>query len=551
MSPTHPLVGKLVFRRNLQIRVDDNYVKSIATDEFDNNFCGAGVRIMVGLSAKASDARLFPPVEQHALGDYVSAYPLAFRLFPRDLERWRSVVWACGMYRPPRDVGDFDGTVGAREVESSEEISVASSHVGPKSEVSVQTDSMSSVTSSEESFVESSVTSEPEIVHHIPPREVEEEVVEKDVAPPVKKDKRAVELAAVQGDFENWRFHGEGEMKDPETGKSCYEGQWKDGQRYGPLGKSDFRDSNGDRWKYEGGFWMDDFAGPGKLVLDEGHMEKELKKSDNPSDKYRIVGFEGNFELPRNKAMLRRNSLPYDDKPTVEIRHIAKMYKKDGQKLKHTGSHISSDSSSDQDDEFRKVLVLDDRRALSACGDETALAAPMKSIAANYNRTRGQLDTPEDSPDLIQLRSDKSSRSIEDAHCGPDQYLGYATKWARALDPNLGFAGLGERLGTGTVMYADGCQFHKMDVTPLVRQYVHTRVNTLSYLTHDIITQAANRPNGRGYFYCPRCPLKFDGHFLNGKPEGKGIMEFEEGVFVSLLIRRHCSFRRETSYLQG
>lgn len=107
-----------MFRRSLQIPVDDDFVKDIVTDEMNNWFnpdnpyesCVVKERIMIGESTNTAEARNFPPQEYHSLGDNVSAWPLTFKLFPQDLERWRSVVWACGMYRPPRDVGDFSAT---------------------------------------------------------------------------------------------------------------------------------------------------------------------------------------------------------------------------------------------------------------------------------------------------------------------------------------------------------------------------------------------------------------------------------------------------------
>eukprot|EP01056_Protomagalhaensia_sp_Gyna25_P003025 Protomagalhaensia_sp_Gyna_25__3024@NODE_278_length_4066_cov_46_669729_g213_i0_p1_GENE_NODE_278_length_4066_cov_46_669729_g213_i0NODE_278_length_4066_cov_46_669729_g213_i0_p1_ORF_typecomplete_len590_score135_07MORN/PF02493_20/2_6e03MORN/PF02493_20/6_1e02MORN/PF02493_20/2_6MORN/PF02493_20/0_17MORN/PF02493_20/5_4e02MORN/PF02493_20/0_0001MORN/PF02493_20/0_47MORN/PF02493_20/8_7e03MORN/PF02493_20/1_5e02MORN/PF02493_20/0_0012MORN/PF02493_20/1_4e06MORN/PF02493_20/2_9e05C2/PF00168_30/1_9e11_NODE_278_leng len=68
----------------------------------------------------------------------------------------------------------------------------------------------------------------------------------------------------------------------------------------------------------------------------------------------------------------------------------------------------------------------------------------------------------------------------------------------------MGYMGATERLGAGEVQYADGCVFNKMDN--------HTGLYK-------------NRPNGRGYFYCPICPLQYDGRFNKGRPAGYGVMK--------------------------
>lgn len=198
-------------------------------------------------------------------------------------------------------------------------------------------------------------------------------------------------------------------------------------------------------------------------MLDGGEGAERLKRSSDERDRYALTGFEGDFELPRLKGLMRGHSAPYEDAPVLSSPELGHFFRKE-HGLKRVSSTLSAG------DEDRRLLVLDDRDAISACGDEAVLSAPLKVVNNNWNEPRAYVAAgdADDGLEFNELKSEHSVRSIGDGRCEHDEYLGHRAHWTRAVDPSLGYAGLGEKLGRGIVTYADGCRFHKEDDQGLV-----------------------------------------------------------------------------------
>eukprot|EP01054_Gregarina_sp_Poly1_P000252 Gregarina_sp_Poly_1__251@NODE_105_length_14330_cov_232_248545_g92_i0_p1_GENE_NODE_105_length_14330_cov_232_248545_g92_i0NODE_105_length_14330_cov_232_248545_g92_i0_p1_ORF_typecomplete_len3203_score429_54MORN/PF02493_20/2MORN/PF02493_20/0_0082MORN/PF02493_20/1_1MORN/PF02493_20/2_5e03MORN/PF02493_20/7_4e03MORN/PF02493_20/1_3e02MORN/PF02493_20/0_00018MORN/PF02493_20/1_2e04MORN/PF02493_20/0_0014MORN/PF02493_20/0_00049MORN/PF02493_20/1_5e04MORN/PF02493_20/1_4e03MORN/PF02493_20/0_002MORN/PF02493_20/0_ len=502
------MIGKLVFRRNMQIRVDDDYVRTIAGDAFDNvvpiqqsEFTDR-LHIMLGHTTTSRDSALYPAAERQQLGDTLSVYPLTFRLFYGDWRRWESVVWACGMNRPPKDLDDFQGIVPGRDTpttSSSSSVSIPSQdHLG---QPSLHSDVSSPSSSSSSTSVSSTSSSSSTHTYEMPEREELESsssATSSSHRPAPPPPPPPVPKGAYKGDFQDWRYHGKGTLTD-DRGDVVYQGDWRAGQRNGE-GKCRYRDADNVGWFYDGHFQRDEFEGPGILTLDDHNEKDRLRASSAPTDKHRIVAFKGNFRLPEP---LRRNMSIYDsDIPNTDLQNIREFFRNKNL-IRADSAETSESSVSEHPENRKKTLVIDLRRAISACGDETALAAPMGNLDAQFHKSRAYLDIQMD--DLDSAAS--SEKSLNDAKCAINEYLPHTHKWARKLDPNLGFPSATERMAQGTVIYADGCIYEKDDSRGLFR----------------------NMPNGRGYFWCPVCGIKYDGYFSKGKPLGYGIMECGTG----------------------
>lgn len=258
---------------------------------------------------------------------------------------------------------------------------------------------------------------------------------------------------------------------------------------------------------------MDEFYGPGELAAAPGSSGlNNLKVSNNPDDKFTISSFKGNFVLPKSKELMRRASLPHISMPTIPEHNLEQLFKAtDSSRVR-----MITDAGSTPGDV--RMLVLDPRRTMSAAGDELGLL-DMNTVGVNFHKDKALIPAAGgealDSVDAL-LRDEKqiaNAPNVTDEgvpvnyQCTSDEYLPYMLKWTRQLDPNVGFQSIGDRLGEGMVIFADGCRFHKKDDRGL-------------YM---------NQPDGNGYFYCPRCPLKYSGEFKNGRPHGLGTLEFGEG----------------------
>eukprot|EP01053_Blabericola_migrator_P012001 Blabericola_migrator_1__12000@NODE_736_length_6689_cov_224_169888_g529_i0_p1_GENE_NODE_736_length_6689_cov_224_169888_g529_i0NODE_736_length_6689_cov_224_169888_g529_i0_p1_ORF_typecomplete_len1379_score254_35MORN/PF02493_20/6_6e03MORN/PF02493_20/43MORN/PF02493_20/33MORN/PF02493_20/1_5e02MORN/PF02493_20/0_095MORN/PF02493_20/0_0017MORN/PF02493_20/2_2e02MORN/PF02493_20/0_00074MORN/PF02493_20/0_14MORN/PF02493_20/7_9e03MORN/PF02493_20/59MORN/PF02493_20/9_7e05MORN/PF02493_20/0_00036MORN/PF02493_20/0_0 len=488
------MIGQLVFRKNLQILVDDNYVKAIGTDEFNNavpfeNEASDKLLIMLGHTTSSRDAALYPTSERQQLGDQLAVYPLTFRLFYGDWRRWESVVWACGMNRPPKDVGDFIGRVGPSP-------DTASSHTSKSDEgaqlhkppfggpLSVSTPSVSSTSSSLEPSDDDGSNSNSTLhgagvgVEEAPPPLTRPESPKQPPkAPP----------GAYRSNFKDWRYTGEGVLLD-DNGKVIYDGPWLSGQRSG-VGEARFQDPDAVQWLYKGMFQKDEFCGEGRLMLDDAAELNRLRNSTDKRDRNRILDFTGRFKLPPHLG--RNNSLAAGDVPNADLKQLRDFHRK----LRYV--RVDSDDGSVDSDPKRpkKTLVIDLRRAVSATGDEIALAENLGDHDANFAMTHRRLGG---------LGDDVSSSDSG----GSDAPKFHTHKWVRKIDPHIGYAACGDRMAEGQVNYADGCVFVKKDDVGLYH----------------------NKPNGHGYFYCPTCGLKYDGHFVKGRPNGRGIMGAPDGT---------------------
>lgn len=527
------MVGKLVFRRNLQIPVDDDFVTVIRTDQFENSMHSDARRpeadspkIMIGQTLTFNEGRSLNAEEVNMLGDRVNAYPLTFRLFAQDLARWRSVVWACGMSRPPRFLGDFVGTRrrGPLAPEPEPPALLPAPILPPLSEGSTSSSASSSSTSSSSDDpslssatpdVSEDTARKDDDLSSEEPSLTSEEVVAIPKPPPPPK------LALIDpndylAEFKDWRFDAPAQA-DP---SSPYKGEWHQANRFTPETTLNYQDKAGDNWRYQGPIFDNRFRGSGKLELMDGPTLRKLKAGagagpgagNTTPAAAPLVAFAGTFLPSDNFAknvggsasgasggVDRQASLPFEEHPglakTAALRAL----------------HPEGDTA-----------ILDDRDAVSADGGGPHLqGVPLALLDAQMNAARGAdlLDNPDDGvlgagakqgspfPGEGQKMSDfHMDLQLPDGVCGKEQFLPADAQWAlRKLDPTLGLK-QNLALGHGEAAYGDGTRFHKMNDLPL----------------HG----ADNLPQGRGYFYCPACPLKLDGHFVDGRPHGPVVLDF-------------------------
>eukprot|EP00914_Ancora_sagittata_P025401 GHVO01050456.1.p1 GENE.GHVO01050456.1~~GHVO01050456.1.p1 ORF type:complete len:1756 (-),score=226.27 GHVO01050456.1:17-4735(-) len=120
---------KIVFRKNQQIRVDDNYVRRIEDDHFLNlvqfDQPNGGPResclLMIGHCVPRSESPSWPSneVDPTIVGDDVNVHPLTFRFNSCHAPKWLSAIKANRLANFPEELDkDFDG----RTKESSEVI---------------------------------------------------------------------------------------------------------------------------------------------------------------------------------------------------------------------------------------------------------------------------------------------------------------------------------------------------------------------------------------------------------------------------------------------
>eukprot|EP00917_Polyrhabdina_sp_WS-2016_P000343 GHVP01000731.1.p1 GENE.GHVP01000731.1~~GHVP01000731.1.p1 ORF type:complete len:2861 (-),score=520.34 GHVP01000731.1:173-8755(-) len=253
------------------------------------------------------------------------------------------------------------------------------------------------------------------------------------------------------GGFMSKRYHGKGVLKDKD-GNVVYDGDWKDGQRWG-KGKCNFKDKQGIAWTYDGEFISDQPCGKGLLVMTDEKQIETLKTSKDGKHKYTITKFEGQFKQPREIA--RSHSIPVSqNSPLIDWSQMKKLF----------------DDNADQ--KTKDEIVIDIKRAISF-GDDG------NSIPLSVFGEEGA-PTPDQQTALT------------------DEYLPHHQKWAKLIDPNAGYESMLDRMGSGTMTFANGSSYQ-------------------GGLKNGL-------PNGKGYLSCWKCNTKYDGQWKDGKPHGKGIV---------------------------
>ena len=106
-KPDQNVIGlrtEIVWRKQLQIPVDDHYVQRIEDGLFTNtiqfpdaNGVPQKYRIMLGCTINSKEAHKYPSNEVSTYGDRTTVYPLTFRVNDLYYPRWRNVVLGCQM----------------------------------------------------------------------------------------------------------------------------------------------------------------------------------------------------------------------------------------------------------------------------------------------------------------------------------------------------------------------------------------------------------------------------------------------------------------------
>ncbi|EZG76507.1 putative MORN repeat protein [Gregarina niphandrodes] len=476
---TRTMTGQVVFRKNMDGRVDDSYVESIATGEISNSCMPIYGKqcwlIMNGYDVPKGEVPVGCALRETHAGDgpMASVYPLTVRLFPRDLERWQSVVRACGMNRKRADGRDKVYIDPRKASVPPVENDIPSSHRRDPPPFQPPTPLPENIEDGSRSDTRSNLVSD--YTQTSPP---EHTIHGNDTQSPVQKTVNY--SGAFRNRYDDWRYAGHGHVT--QRGDIVYEGGWRDGQRYGEDCRCLFRDPSGREWLYEGGFFADEFAGPGQLKANPGAEPLDTKP-------FTLKSFRGNFNLPKQKALGRGESLPQHDAPAVNLGHVRKLFEAASPRVLLIDDAGSTGST---------VLVLDDAEGVSLGGDENALGqVPLGKLARDFNRPRANVN--QQSSDEV-----SSQESLNDGAQGSRRYLPYQLGWTRKIDPNLGYQGLDERFGTGLAEYTDGCSFDKKDCAGLLH----------------------GKPNGGGVFKCPICPLTYTGFMKHGAPDGRGQLSF-------------------------
>eukprot|EP00915_Cephaloidophora_sp_WS-2016_P010476 GHVH01015327.1.p1 GENE.GHVH01015327.1~~GHVH01015327.1.p1 ORF type:complete len:3214 (+),score=431.26 GHVH01015327.1:218-9859(+) len=532
-KPDQNVIGlrtEITWRKQLQIPVDDHYVRRIENNEVCNTIKfpdGHGVdqsyKLMLGNTITGKDIHKYPANEVSSYGDTHTAYPLTFRVNNLYYPRWRDVILGCQMYDNHRNLDGFNGCLAT----APEPISVSSSSVSFTSSKSLPTADLSKTKSDSTSLMTTLSESNSAIVIHDKPESstssssLPPEVLERDITPsehdPSSSSSEPPPPLPVtgmyRGQWKNWRYHGFGTLKDND-GDVVYEGEWRDGLRWG-FGLCNFFDQYGCKWKYEGEFVQDEFCGKGTLELVDHKEESRLKDDGKTYDNFRLTRYSGYFKLPG--GMRRRGSFTDVDNRTHKA-YMKKFFEfnkdhldyplmvdKHHQDVSSSSSTSSTSSSSDNsknilppsdNDDPKKTLVVDMSRYIMMGGAFDLAALGVHEISKNYENETATLK-----PKRQKAASDSESISLigtNEAIKTMELMLPHRTKWMRELDPRYGFANIAERLTRGHVTFANGSQYE-------------------GHLQSGL-------PHGKGYFQGVH-GTEYEGNFLHGVPHGFGIME--------------------------
>eukprot|EP00918_Siedleckia_nematoides_P077640 GHVU01169708.1.p1 GENE.GHVU01169708.1~~GHVU01169708.1.p1 ORF type:complete len:812 (-),score=182.18 GHVU01169708.1:1220-3592(-) len=369
----------LRFHKNDKIRVDDYYIKRLADDEFDNGIVvggdeeGGGLRAYQILIEVSRDRRVDESdAHESTAANPDARLPLTFRLHPRPFSKWQDIVKVSSMEEDPGPV-NFDGRVPERtKTDLQRRYSTLSVPVTPGAQT--------------------------------PVRRVLDDVDEEE----------EMHLFRYMGDWSNHRYHGHGVLHDAEE-NLLYDGDWCNGQRWGE-GQCNFRDADGKKWHYLGRWMQDEMVGGTLTLVDEQELHR-LKHSSDPKDKWQLVQFDGEFELPRYvkrsaSGVVQTEPLPVDSHLMLQL-----FPEEEADKVYH--------DSAGNEVPYVGVRNVDVRKAVMKQRQHT-------------------------SPDLT---IEKATENVEEAL---DEYMPHVRRWRQLVDPERGKVPLLKRLKGGVLTFADG-----------------------------------------------------------------------------------------------
>lgn len=167
-------------------------------------------------------------------------------------------------YDNHRNLDGFKGTIRTKEVP----LSISSSSQKPSSpSMSIPTADLSASSSDSTSLMTSISESMTALVIRDGPESSDQPYIKSRSMSTHTSDVQSSDppVGMYRGQWKNWRYHGNGSLMD-HAGNVVYEGQWRDGLRWG-KGRCHFFDSYGCRWLYEGDFVQVRFSETSRLLI--------------------------------------------------------------------------------------------------------------------------------------------------------------------------------------------------------------------------------------------------------------------------------------------
>lgn len=458
--------AKLVMRKNTEFFVDDRYVKSLFTGEFFDELLlneGNVLKIRLGHTISEKDQAMYNRDGSFLHGNRCTVLPLTFRFHCSYFDKWQSAIRLAQMNAPRKNISDFDGHVDGDGYSADESLSDPAYALQSSSSYSSSSSSSSSVQSP-------SISSEKTTT-----------IVEE---PPV------IDVSEYKGEFRDYRFSGHGGRLYDSDGRLIYDGDWVEGQRWG-KGRSLFQDHQRREWEFEGEFIADEMS-RGRLTLVDENEINRLRNSKNPADRFSITAYNGQFRLP---ATLR-GSVKGQTKMRDFSRTASNCAMRSKPNISPNFLKALFDSGNAIDEDERKDIMIDIRRAISACADVDTANATTAWVQDNYGLRQATKFDRDDS-----FVSEDSDITI-DAVNAFEEYLPHRSRWVRLLDPNSGYQSLFDRFADGEVVFADGSRY-KGEIQD-------------------------GLPNGRGVLSCPKCDLVYNGYWDKGRPSGYGTLSVGE-----------------------
>ncbi|KAH0473252.1 MAG: hypothetical protein KVP17_003331, partial [Porospora cf. gigantea B] len=227
---------EIVWRKQLEIPVSDNYVLSNMTDEpldnistSDSNGKIITYKIALGKTIKPKDAPNHPSQEVTSHGEHFHAYPLSFRVNTFFLQRWEDVLFGCHMNENHRNLDGLHLVLDRSATSSpSSTDSISSSSSNSLLTANISDDSSTSTSLSSRGFSSSagiSVTTSSSSSSSTTTAKMDaadrspSEKLPSEIPPPPA-------LGQYKGQWRDYRYHGKGTLYD-DHGDMVYEGDWR------------------------------------------------------------------------------------------------------------------------------------------------------------------------------------------------------------------------------------------------------------------------------------------------------------------------------------
>eukprot|EP01054_Gregarina_sp_Poly1_P003455 Gregarina_sp_Poly_1__3454@NODE_1_length_32023_cov_193_025347_g0_i0_p2_GENE_NODE_1_length_32023_cov_193_025347_g0_i0NODE_1_length_32023_cov_193_025347_g0_i0_p2_ORF_typecomplete_len3260_score441_33MORN/PF02493_20/2_5e02MORN/PF02493_20/0_011MORN/PF02493_20/9_5MORN/PF02493_20/6_7e02MORN/PF02493_20/1_9e03MORN/PF02493_20/6_6MORN/PF02493_20/0_94MORN/PF02493_20/9_4e03MORN/PF02493_20/3_3e06MORN/PF02493_20/3_5MORN/PF02493_20/1_9e02MORN/PF02493_20/0_0024MORN/PF02493_20/0_00027MORN/PF02493_20/0_024C2/PF0016 len=462
------MTTRLVCRKNQMGFVDDGYARRMEDDQLGNEICFTDsnyqrrmrYKMMLGHCVPASQLKNYP---QHEVDPTIQApeknvYPLTFKMNPAFAEQWERAIRMASLHEP-HDIY-FEGRLTVEEPDTT---------VPPIPEPSPRSRSSSTSSSSTHPVKLKSTSSESS----------------EDATP------------LYEGGFQDYKYSGQGMLRD-ERGFTVYDGDWIKGQRHG-KGTAVIRDTTGTDWQYIGEFRNDEMCGQAIIKPANLNVREFERLTPDSSKRMTLIKFSGTVSPP---AGVRSSASQDGDGVGLEAlppRLLSQLFHPGAASHQNLEQVLKSEGIREKDAEtlrrcIRKLkatmkgseLILDRRRAMSACGGEDLLESTLRSI--DEMAAAGNHDTPV-------------------AHQLLSLYLPHKTRWMKDVDPRTGEAAVFTRLQHGVLQFVDGSVYCGQTLGSV--------------------------PHGRGEFYHPQSDLRYAGGFDSGMPHGYGVLELGNGETIS------------------